>query len=181
MGENEDTQEIVIQEHSTSGLYYRYKKRDDDEIRKFLENCKIVKLTNNGVGTIQGYYPLSDESMKAILPKPRGKSLTFDATEIAGEPLTGLRQFKEVTFLVKNNSRFFLKPDIGEIIDQLSFDDFNSSHVRAILFQPKEYVGLPHTDGEHFEMKAILLVDENTHSHFTYNAGWICSTINREN
>ena len=178
MGENKDTQEIVIQEHSTSGLYYRYKKRSDDDIRKFLEKCKIVKLTNNGVGTIQGYYPLTDEAIQEILPKPRGKSLTFDATEVGDEPLTGLRQFKEVTYLVKSSSRFFLKPDIGEIIDQISFDDFHSSHVRAILFQ-NIYEGLPDTDGEHFKMKAILLVDENTYSHFTYNAGWVCSTINR--
>jgi hypothetical protein len=167
MENKEDTKEIIKDEHSIAGLYYNYKKTTDDEIRKFLSRVKIVKLTN------KGYYPLSDEALNDILPNPRGKSLTFDATSIGTEPITGLRKYKEITFLVKSTSRFFLKPDVGEIIDQLSFTDFRSDSVKAILFQPSEVSGLDDTQGEHFIMKAILLVDENTKSSFTTNAGWV--------
>lgn len=177
MGEK-DTTEVVKQDYTISGLYYNYRKRDDDEIKNYLKKIQIVKLTNKGEGTLQGYYPLSDKALEVIMEAPRGRSLTFDATEIDDKPILGLRKFKEIIFLVKSSSRFFFKPDIGEIIDQLSFNDFHSSHIKAILFMPNEYDGLPDTGGEHFIMKATLLVDENTITSKTLHSGWVCNAIN---
>jgi hypothetical protein len=146
-------------EMSISGLYYRYKKTSDDNIRKHLSNIKIVVLENKGVGTIQGYYPLSDESMVKILEKPRNISLSFDATETAGKPIENLKEYKTIKYLVKSTSRFFLKPDVGEIFDQIDYRDLFDSKIKAIQYLYGAYETLPDTDGEHFVMEAKLLVD----------------------
>jgi len=171
MNDKKDTKEIIKEDYSISGLYYNYKNKNNDDIRNFLGGCKIVHL-NNG-----GYYPLTDEGLEEILPKPRGKSLSIDITNTKNKELVGLREYKEITYLVKSNSRFFLKPDIGEIIDQISFGDYHSSTIKAIVFRPDDYETLPNTEGEHFIMKATLLVDENLTSVWTTNEGWICTTI----
>ena len=176
MKENlDDTKELITQKYTISGLYYRYKNRDNGDIKKFLKKCQIVKLTNNGPNTIHGYYPLTKKSLEIIQTKPRGKSLTFDAIEYSDKPLVGdLREYKKITYLVKSTSRFYLKPDIGEIIDQISYNDLNSNIIKAIVFDTTNEV-LPNTNGEHFIMTATLLVDKDTTSHYTYNAGWICT------
>lgn len=144
---------------SISGLYYRYKKTSDDNIRKHLSNIKIVILGNKGIGTIQGYYPLSEESMVKILEKPRNISLSFDATETSDTPIENLKEYKTIKYLVKSTSRFFLKPDIGEIFDQIEYIDLFDSKIKAIQYISDEYQTLPDTDGEHFIMVAKLLVD----------------------
>ncbi len=142
-------------------LYYRYKRRDDEEIRKDMEKMPIVKLMNKGVGTVQGYYPLNDACIAKISKKPRNVSLTFDVIDTADQPLTGLKVYKELTYLVKSSSRFFLKPDVGEIMDQIEFSDRWSNEIKAICFLPDSYETLDGTDGEHFLMKALLLTNDN--------------------
>jgi hypothetical protein len=146
-------------EMSISGLYYRYKKTSDDDIRKHLDNIKIVVLQNKGVGTIQGYYPLSEESMVKILKKPRNVSLSFDATETPDKPIENLKEYKTIQYLVKSTSRFFLKPDVGEILDQIHYSDLFDSKIKAIQYLSGAYETLPDTDGEHFVMEAKLLID----------------------
>lgn len=144
---------------SLSGLYYRYKKTTDDEIREHLKTIKIVVLQNKGVGTIQGYYPLSNESMTKILKKPRNISLSFDATQTDENPIENLKVFKTIKYLVKSTSRFFLKPDIGEIFDQIYFIDLLKNRIKAIQYLSGALETLPDTDGEHFILEANLLID----------------------
>lgn len=146
---------------SISGLYYRYKKTDDTKIREVLSKVKIVVEQNKGVGTLHGYYPLNEVSMTKILEKPRNISLSFDATETENTPLEGLKEWKKVRFLVKSTSRFFLKPDIGEIIDQIYYRDLFYDTIKAIQYIPDAYQVLDDTDGEHFIMIAKLLVDKD--------------------
>lgn len=146
-------------EISISGLYYRYKKTSDDDIREHLGNIKIVVLQNKGVGTIQGYYPLSKESMNKIIEKPRNISLSFDATETEDTCIVNLKEYKTIRYLVKSTSRFFLKPDVGEIFDQIHYRDLMDNKIKAIQYLSDAYETLPDTDGEHFVMEAKLLVD----------------------
>lgn len=148
-------------EISISGLYYRYKKTSDEKIREYLNdnNIKLVVLQNKGVGTIQGYYPLSDESMVKILEKPRNVSLTFDATETSNDYIENLKEYKTIKYLVKSTSRFFLKPDIGEIFDQIDYHDLCGDKIKAIQFLSNSYETLPDTGGEHFIMEAKLLTN----------------------
>jgi hypothetical protein len=70
-----------------------------------------------------------------------------------------LHIWKEVTYLVKPSSRFFLKPDIGEIFDAIAWDDLHTDKLKGIEFI-NEYETIPYTDGEHFLMKANLLTDD---------------------
>jgi len=142
-------------------LYYNYNYRSDDDIRNFLRKVKIVKAEHKGVGTEYGYYPLTDETMADILSEPRRNSLNFDAATTSDEPLKGLKEYKDIKYLVKSSSRFFLKPDIGEILDQIDFHDWHGSGIKAIVFNPDSYTKLPDTDGEHFVMTATLLVDQD--------------------
>ena len=142
---------------SISGLYYRYKKTSDEDIRKHLGRIKIVVLQNKGVGTMQGYYPLSEKAMAKILNKPRNVSLSFDATETADSPIENLKEYKKIQYLVKSTSRFFLKPDVGEIFDQIHYRDLFDSKIKAIQYLSGADETLPDTNGEHFIMEAILL------------------------
>jgi hypothetical protein len=145
-----------------SQLYYNYKKTSDDDIRKFLKKVKIVVDEDKGVGTVRGYYPLSKKSMKKIIGKPRNNSLTFDVTETMKRPVKKLKFYKDVYFLVKSSSRFFLKPDIGEVFDQLDFLDQHDLGTKIIAIRiDNGYETLPGTDGEHFIMIANLYTSEN--------------------
>ena len=137
------------EEYTISGLYYKYGKLDDTQIKEYLKSIKIVKCFNDK------YYPLSDDMISKICKNPRGCSLSFDATDTLLDPID-LHEFKIITYLVKSSSRFFLKPDIGEILDQINFMELNY-HIQGICYLPEQYEVLPDTDGEHFIMKAILL------------------------
>lgn len=137
-------------------LYYRYKKVSDDDIKKYLTKIRIVKREHDGADSIFGYYyPLNNKSIKKISDKPREVSLTFDATDMDKKPIDGLTEYKTITYLVKSSSRFFLKPDIGEIFDQIDRIDL-AYKVKAICFN-EGYKSLDGTDGEHFLMTATLL------------------------
>jgi len=143
-------------ELSISGLYYRYKKVSDEKIQNLLTKIKIVKKEHKGVGSTFGYYPLNKESIKKISAKPRNVSLTFDATETENKPIEDLLESLTITFLVKSTSRFFLKPDVGEIFDQIKYDDLNDVRLKAICLN-EGYETLDDTEGEHFLMTATLL------------------------
>lgn len=149
-------------EYTIPGLYYNYKKVDDDKIREILSKIKLVKKEHKGVDSIFGYYPLCDASIKKIIEKPRNVSLTFDAEESLNEPLPGLEIYKTIVFLVKSTSRFFLKPDIGEVFDQINFHDlYQPYEFSAICVNFNDYETLDGTDGEHFLMTATLLREIN--------------------
>jgi hypothetical protein len=150
----------TINDVSIPRLYYRYKRTEDNDLRELLERISIVHLTHKGPGTIVGYYPLADECMNSIKEKLRTVSLTFDNSETKNEPITGLKPYKEFAYLVKSSSRFFLKPDFGEMIDAMEFEDRIDTRIVAIQFSADEYYTLPGTDGEHFIMKAVLLIKE---------------------
>jgi len=138
-------------------LYYGYKKTTKEQILKRLESVKIVVLENKGVGTIYGYYQLSEEAMTKIVNDPRGQSLTFDAYTTSDNLMPGLVVAKECLFLVKSTSRFFLKPDIGEVLDAISFHDWRSHNIVALCIVKGSHEELPGTDGEHFLMTVQLL------------------------
>lgn len=144
--------------HTLSGLYYRYKKTTDENLREYLEKIKIVRVDDKGIGSVKGYYPLSDKSMSYMKEKLRGCSLTFDTAETGGQPIMQLEVIESITYLVKSSSRFFLKPDIGEVFDAIPYRWMwqNESDLVAICINDG-YEELPDTDGEHFLMTADLL------------------------
>ena len=156
----EATIKMKIEKYSIPGLYYHYKTCDDDQIRNYLKTIKIVRLENKGIGTIQGYYALNAKAMKKILDNPRNNSLTFDATETKLHPIKNLCPYKKFVFLVKSTSRFFLKPDIGEVFDvihRFRWNDHNFNQYKAICIDD-DYETLEDTAGEHFLMTATLFV-----------------------
>jgi len=146
-------------------LYYRYKRTDDETIANFLEKVKLVSLTNKGIGTIEGYYEIIGERLDCIKKEPRKHSLTFDLFDEDGKLDIGeyqnLNLYKKQTFLVKSSSRFFYKPDIGEIIDAISFQDKLSGKIHAIDIDCSNYQLLPETEGEHFLCTVNLLTKDN--------------------
>jgi hypothetical protein len=137
-------------------LYYNYGRETDKEIRDVLKTIKIVKKEHKGIGSVFGYYPLNKESILKISRKPRKISMTFDATETENKPLNGVVEGETIHYLVKSTSRFFLKPDFGEICDQIGLDLYNSELVAICINEG--YETIPNTDGEHHIMTATLLM-----------------------
>ncbi len=138
-------------------LYYGYKQTSKEKILEKLNLVKIVVLENKGVDTIHGYYQLSEEAMAKIVSDPRGQSLTFDACTTSDNLMPGLVVAKECLFLVKSTSRFFLKPDIGEVIDAINYHDWRTHNIVALCVVKGSHEELPGTDGEHFLMTVQLL------------------------
>jgi len=136
-----------LEEDKLDEMYKRYKSRTDDEIRELLKRIMIV---DNKAGK---YYQLTDDLLKKVINKPRGYSPVFDPCT-KKFPVKGLEPIKEITYLVKSSSRFFFKPDIGEIFDQL--DDCDLKGVSAISISGT-YALIDGTDGEHYTMEATLL------------------------
>ncbi|MDD5648855.1 MAG: hypothetical protein PHF86_00315 [Candidatus Nanoarchaeia archaeon] len=143
-----------MEKFTIQGLYYRYEKTDDLNIRKVLSDIKLVKLENK-LGK-KGYYPLNEKTLKEIIKDPRSISPNFQSDNTEETPIEGLSVYKEITYLVKSSSRFFYKPDIGEIIDQIPYEDLWGSEIKAICISGKHEL-LEDTDGEHFLAKATLL------------------------
>lgn len=137
-------------------LYYNYKKTSDADIRDYLEKFKIVKEERHAGGKITKYYPLTAAAMKKLKEKLRGVSLTFDCSEVTTKAINGLVEWKTIPYLCKSSSRFFLKPDIGEIFDAIDYDDLHFEDVVAICFN-NECETLPNTEGEHHLMHVKLL------------------------
>lgn len=132
-------------------LYYRYKQRTDKEAKQFLEGIMLLQGKNGK------FYSLNTKSKKDILNNIRTLSINFSSelkTNVL--PQKKLVEYKKITFLVKSSSRFFLKADIGEVIDQLDFDDFHCPEFKAICVNGDEYELLEGTEGEHFLMTATL-------------------------
>ncbi len=133
-------------------LHKKYGRTSDDEIRALLKRIKLVVLTSKGVGSRFGYYTFADGLMKRICKEPRGISHTWDSKPgtFVKKPL---KEFKSVRFLVKSSSPFFLKPDIGEVFDQMSDADKKRA-VAIYTYTDSECVNS--NDG-HFICTAILL------------------------
>lgn len=140
-------------------LYNNYGKTSDDEIREHLSNIYIVIETNKGVGTMHGYYPLSNDVMSKIIDRPRQASLSFDNIKTSDKPLLNLKEYKTIKYLVKSSSRIFIKPDIGEIFDQIEPDDIIEGKIQAIVFNNEDYNMISGTQGVHFILEAKLLID----------------------
>lgn len=151
---------MELQPYSLSGLYYRYKKRDDDEIRKILDKVLIVVPETKKDGKFLGYFPLNKKSVDKIREKPRNVSLTFDAAGTASKPVRGLVPYMEIAYLVKSSSRFFLKPDFGEIVDQIPYHELYNDKLKAIAFN-EDCETLADTEGEHHIMTATLLTTKD--------------------
>lgn len=130
-------------------LYYKYGKMKDDEIQKYLGKIKIV-LRHSGK-----LYPITEELLEEVKEDPRGVSVLFSA-KMQNKAIEGLKEYKKITYLVKSPSRFFLKPDIGEVFDQIHFEDLWGDDIKAICLEKGDLL-LPGTDGEHFIMQATLL------------------------
>lgn len=131
-------------------LYKNYGKTSDKEITSIAKRIELVE-TKNGV-----YTAYNRNTLKKIAKDPRGYSVNFD---LDGKPnaknMDSLTPFKTLQFLVKSSSRFFLKADLGEIVDQMSTEDKES--VRALRFVEGSDAVVDGSDGEHFVMKVELL------------------------
>ena len=154
----------LLEDHSQlAKLYYRYKNRSDGEIAEYLKKIKIIIEKEWEDGPFHGfgktrYMELSQSAIDRISFKPRNHSLSFDMLgEFDQIVKANLKEYKTILYLVKSSSRFFLKPDIGEIIDQIDMMDLHYK-IKAICFNPDEYQLLDGTDGEHFIMRAKLMV-----------------------
>jgi hypothetical protein len=133
----------------TDILYERYKSKNLKQIRKYLKNIKIVEKKNDN------YYSISDNDMKDILEKPRNVSFTFNIHSLIDVELN-LTILKTIPFLVKSSTRFFLKPDIGEVFDQIDENDINQTS--AIYVDSNNYK-IINSEGDHFLMEAVLLTN----------------------
>lgn len=143
---------LPVEKYELSGLYYKYGKTSDDDIRKHLDSIKIVGLGNHGVGTVHGFYEISEKLMEKVKANPRGISYQFEM-QLSDRFVENLEPYKRIVFLVKSSSRFFLKPDIGEVFDAIDRHDLYE--ISAIYMESGEQP-LPDTSGEHFLMIATL-------------------------
>jgi len=131
-------------------LYKNYGKTPDKEIASIAKRIELVE-SKNGV-----YTAYNRNTLKKIIKNPRGHSVNFD---LNGEPnaknMDHLTPFKTLQFLVKSSSRFFLKADLGEIVDQMTNEDKKS--VKALRFVEGSNSVINGSEGEHFVMEVELL------------------------
>jgi hypothetical protein len=130
-----------------------YKKTTLEECRELLKKIKVVDLTNKGVGTVQGYYAASATLRDKMFARPREVSPSFSFE--AGDLVENLVEHRPLAFYVKSSSRFFLKPDIGEVFDQMTDED--KKITTAIFIDKNDAVTVAGTDGEDFIVVAYLL------------------------
>lgn len=130
--------------------YYRYKQRKNDELKSFASQMVWLKKKDGK------HYSFNEKSKEKLVKELRGYSINFGSLKTEENPVENLVEYKTITFLVQSSSRFFLKADIGEVIDQLDFNDFHCPEFKAICVNDDDYELLDGTEGEHFLMTATL-------------------------
>ncbi len=141
-------------------LYERYGRTKDKDLKEYLSKIVIVKYQFwDGHKTV--YYPLTDFALFVARNKLRKAALTFEGGEINyAYPINTLKSYKTFSYLVKSSSRFFLKPDIGEVFDQLEESEILDEKLKAICINDT-YYSLDVPEGDHFIMSAQLLTNKN--------------------
>ena len=135
-------------------LKSNYDSTKTPQINELLKAIKPVVLTNKGINTMQGYYALNDEKMAEVAAKPRNISYFFDPGE-PGEYIPNLEAKGTIQFYVKSSSRFFLKPDIGEVFDQMT--DEQRATITAVCIVRGSQIEVDNGNGDHFLMDVQLL------------------------
>lgn len=134
-------------------LRANYDTAGDGRIRRILNRVTPVVIGDKGMDTVRGYYALNAEKLAEVKAKPRQISYPFSTGEL-GEHMPGLRELREIKFYVKSSSRFFLKPDIGEVFDQLTDEDLEGVDAVYIV---RGSEAIANNEGDEFVMLAKLL------------------------
>src|ERR1044072_3081210 len=142
-------------------MYANYGKTTDEQIRLYLTHIKLVKKDHKVINTIFGYYPISDEYFQKIYCNPRDVSYHWDENPTQDKPFIGLKPFKDIFFICKSSSRFFLRADIGEVFDQIEPGFLEENEIKAIDVTLSDYREIDDTEGEHFLMSITLLQETN--------------------
>ena len=135
-------------------LKSNYGKTTDIQIRGLLNSINIVMLTHKGIGTMYGYYTLGEEKIREIIARPRNISHAFSPGQ-PGLCIPYLEVKETIPFFVKSSSRFFLKPDIGEVFDQMT--DEQKDTATAICIVRNSEIEVDNGNGDHFLMSAEIL------------------------
>ena len=143
---------MVLEKNEINRLLGNYGTTSDKDIRYVLDNVRIV--TNRGTAEEPRYFELNTVKAAEVRMRPREISHAFDPGE-PGDPSPGLREMVTIPFYVKSSSRFYLKPDIGEVVDQLEVK--NVSLFKAICIVGGSEVMVDTGNYDEFIMEAILL------------------------
>jgi hypothetical protein len=135
----------------TTKLYENYGRTSDDTIKRHLKRIKLLKRDGDK------FYEYTTESIQKVLDKPRNISLGFESDNTIEYEMKHMIEVKEISYLCKSSSRFFLKPDIGEIFDQIEESELN--RINGIAFNQDTQGGPINEDYDHFIMTAWLLLN----------------------
>jgi len=142
-------------------MYENYGKTSDEKIREFLSKIKLVRKGHKSINSVFGYYQISEATLQKILSNPRGTAYNMDENETQDTPLSNLKPFQSIPFLCKSSSRFFLKADMGEVLDQIDPVLIEQNKIKGIDISLGSYQQIDGTDGEHFLMSVTLLEETN--------------------
>lgn len=134
-------------------LYSNYGKTSDSEIQELLTKIKPVVKSHKGSDTDFGYYYCDDATFKSIVENPRGFSHTFEAEP--GERAADLNEYKSIKIVVKTSSPFFLKPDIGEVFDQMT--SLDKEETKAVYTALDTALLIEGTDRQEYTLEVKLL------------------------
>jgi hypothetical protein len=105
---------------------------------------------------------MNSDLLDEVKKYPRNVALNFEPDRYSKIPADDLTSIKCINFLVQSSSRFFLKADVGEIIDQMDTNDQYDNRIKGIAIDTEFHSELSGTAGEHFLMIAHLLVEKGT-------------------
>lgn len=132
-------------------LKKNYKKTSKSEILEILSRITLIGKKVHSSRT--DFYVISDKQKAKVMEKPRKFSHSYDPDLDESKKIDiSLYKCDEFQFLVKSSSRFFLKPDIGEVIDQM--DESQKKNCKMLYIDLSNHEIIPNTDREHFLVKA---------------------------
>lgn len=137
-------------------LFKNLGKTSDKEIREHLSRIALVIYTHNGTNTMYGIYEINDELRNKVIARPRNIAYMFDDgdPEKPGVYRKDLKQFKVISVLTPTDGMSFLKPDIGEVFDQMT--DEEKSLTKGIYLNHETFELFEGVVGGYHVGKAIL-------------------------
>ena len=133
-------------------LMKNYGKTPDEEIKSLLNSISLLVMIHKKVRTNFGIYEISEAQLNIVKLELRNYSFTFNPS--TRKYRKDVNPYRLINLLIKSQSPFYIKPDVGEIFDQMTVKE--KKRTRAVCINLNSGLPLRNSKDGKFIVQCIL-------------------------